>query len=362
MGTYVTRYNIPHAGVYVFNANVPPGGDATFSNGGIQMLNATAIATPSYNGSNGYWGYYLFPNIGNSNLLPYRTANIFFLHGTCYAFDGTNIYSIYLTNGSTGTVVGTPVKVAYAVGLTFLTVSSTRAYFLSPYDNSVFYFDCGRSFAKLIEFNQMPLIQGGVYNVRDNALYLVTTDSIIAMHEMEDTLDDAKTVNVESGQVTENDLPTGWTWATGIACSTANGVYYIKANAYTIRTYYAGSGTLIPLKYQTAYMAPADGQTMQIQRIVAQVYCSSKLSGTINLKNNYILADGTSGTDTATITTVDQNTQGYSRINWTPAHSDVLGSSITIEHGSSEQKIVLVELLVYYKPDSEVMPLSPVTS
>jgi hypothetical protein len=344
-------FNNPlHAGVYVFNANVPPAGDASFTGGGIQMLNATAIQTPNY------FGYYLFPQTGNSNLLSFKTANIFLLHGTFYAFDGVNIYSIFLTNGSTGTVVGAPVSIVNAIGLTYLCVSPTHAYFSSPFDNSIYIFDGSRTLSKLVEMNRKNTITQAFFNVQDNALYVITTNSIITLRE-EAFAATENSVNVGPLQMTENTLPA----YTSIQ-STADGLVFTNGNTVTLRTYYPGSGNLIPLVYKSAFYSPTDGQTMQVSRIVGEIYCASNLDGTFALTWQYQLPDGTYGTDTTTITSATRNSAGYFRFTWTLPHSNVLAGSIGVTHSTTEQKVVLMEILVYYKPDAEVSPLGAVTA
>jgi len=376
VATYWTFSDVAvHQGSYVFNANIPPGGDATFSGGGVQMLNATAIATQSYNGSNGYWGYYLFPSSGGSNLLPFKDADVFLLFGTYYAFDGTYIYGVQLSAGSTGTVVGAPVRLAYAIGLRYLCVSEAQAYFYSPYDNAVFSYNGGRSLNKYAEFTKKSLIQSGYYSTRDNALYLVTTDSVLSVREPEDT----PSVNTRAIQMTENTLPT----YTNIV-STSEGLCFINGTSATIRTYYAGSGTLIKMAYQTGFHAPDDGQTMQIQRILARVYVANKALGTtIQLVHDFMRVDGSTGSESTSISSlyslVPQTNlypsttlyPGYQHgssppqnavwIEWTPPTSNVLASSVGLRHTTSEQKIVLLELFMYYQTSSEVMPLTQIT-
>jgi hypothetical protein len=344
---FVTSAFAPHDGIYVFDANVPPGGDAVFSGGGIQMLNATAIQT------HGKFGYYVYPQGGGSNLLPWRYSNVFLLHGTYYAFDSEYIYRINLTNGSSGVVQGAPVAVAYAIGLQYLCVSPNKAYFLSAFDNSVYYFDGGNATAKMFQANRKSQINYGIYSTRDDALYLITIDSIITLREEAST-----GINAEGLQITENDLPTGW-GASSFAKSTANGLYFIVDNDIVARSYDA-YGTIIPMDYQTAYMAPAEWMTMQVQRIVGQVLWTQNVTGTLTLSFNYIRVDGTTGVDTATVTNTTRNAQGHSRFSWTPPTSNVLAGSVRVQHDGSEQKIVMMELVMYQVPGPEVIPLTEI--
>jgi hypothetical protein len=339
----------PHNQIWYFNSNIPPGGDAVYTGGGIQMLHAAAIQSPNY------WGYQLFPAGGGSNLLPWVDADVFLLHGTYYAYNNTYIYQISLTNGSSGVVQGAPVAVAYAIGLTYLCVSPNKAYFLSNYDNSVYYFDGGRSLVKLFEANQKPQIQAGAYNVRDNALYLETIDSIITIRD-----EQSGAINSEGLQITENDLPSLWS-ATSYLKSTANGLYFIMGQNIAVRSYYSGL-TLINLDYRTAHYSPAEWKTMQIQRIGGQIWCSLNKNANLTLTLYYIRVDGTSGSVSAAVDATTRNVDGYSRFAWTPSVSNVIAGSVRVQHTSSEQKIVLMELVMYYTDGAEVIPLTEVSA
>ena len=349
--------NASHNGGYVFNANIPPGGDALFISGSINMLNAVAIQTQNY------FGYYLFAQGGGSALLPWRTASVFILHAIYYACDGTYIYQINLTGGSTGVLAQAPLKMAYAVGMKYLCVSPEKAYFYSQFDNSIYYFDGGQSLNKLIEFNQKPLIQTGVYSVRDDSVYVQTVSSIISIREETERFEPELSINAEALQMTENPLPVSWISGTSKMISTSSGVYFITGPVTATRQYYpaAAGSSLINLNYRTSFMSPSEWMTMQIGRIAGQIYCTSNIAGgTIVLYNYYMLPDGTYGIDTDTQVMTNLNSQGYYRFTWNPPHSNVLASSFAIQHTTSEQKIDLIELVYYYKPDAEAIALNEV--
>ena len=84
--------------------------------------------------------------------------------------------------------------------------------------------------------------------------------------------------------------------------------------------------------------------------------------------------------DSANLDSTTMNSLGYFRFSWTPPHSFVAGGSFQVVHGltprpglyphpglypggGTEQKIVMLECLLYYAgTDSEMMMLTQVTS
>jgi hypothetical protein len=337
--------NLQSNGAYIYNANVPPGGDSIFIGGGINMLNAVAIQ------SQNYYGYYLFSSGGGSNLLPWKFASVFIVHGIYYACNLEYIYSITMSNGTQGTIQGTPSKVAYAIGMQYLCASPEKAYFLSSFDNSIFSFDGGQTLSKMLLLNQKPTVKGAVYVVRDNSLYIQTNSSII-------------TVNTAPVQMTENTQPSTFSAYSGSYLkATANGLFFLCGNNYATWQYEAG-GTIIPLSYQSSFMSPGEFQTLAVGRIAGQILCTQGLaSGTINIVLKYLLPDGTSGTTTVPLNMAILNADGYYRFSWNPdVQAYYMAISVGIQHTSTEQKIDLLELLVYYKPDAEVIPLNEATA
>ena len=342
-----------HNGGYVFNANVPAGGDATYSGVGIQMLNAVAVQT--YN----YLGYYLFPSGGGSNLLPWRMAATFLIHGAIYACDGEYIYLVPLTYGTTGVVQGAAVKLVYAIGMSYLCASPEKAYFLSGFDNSVYSFDGGQTLRKLFQFNLKPTVTGGVFSVRDNCLYLATSTTVLSVREETQRYDAQQSINPEPLAITENPLPNFWT-STSFLKSTSKGMYFICGLTYGTWQYTQGTGNLMPLNWQSSYVSPGEWLTMRVGRFCGQIWCSGDIPGTIELSCNYILPDGTTGVDTDMQNMALLSAQGYYRFSWNPPHSNVMAASFGIRHVTLEQKIVLMEAIVYYSPDAEAIPLTEV--
>ena len=347
----------PHVGGYVFNANIPPGGDASFVGGGINMLNAVAIQTP------GYFGYYLFPLGGGSNLLPWKFANIFIVHGIFYAANGEYIYQITLTQGTTGVIQGAPFKLVYAIGMRYLCSSPERAYFVSDFDNSLFAFDGGQGLNKIFELSKKMSIIDAVYVVRDNAVYLHTLYTVITIREGRKIQEAGAVTQTDPVQITENLLPSAYSgYSASYMTATSQGLFFI-CGTHLVTWQYEQAGSVIPLIYRTGYYSPGEFQTFTVGRITGQVLCTQNLSGSILLTLDYLLPDGTSGTVSTTQVMARRNAQGYYRFSWNPpVQSYFMAVSLGLQHVGIEQKIDIVELLMYYTPDAEVIPLNEVSA
>jgi hypothetical protein len=225
----------------------------------------------------------------------------------------------------------------------------------------VFSFDGGQTLVKTFQANEKSPIQAGVYVVRDNCLYLATTTSIISVRSEGERFEAELSLNAETIQTTENALPEVYSsYSASYMKATANGIYFLCGNNY-FTWQYEGGGSIIPLIYQSGYMSPGDFQTFEVGRITGTILCTQRLLGAITLTLDYLLPDGTSGqvTDAQIMTT--QNAQGYYRFSWNPnVQSYFMGVSLGVQHTSGEQKIDLLEILMYYKPDAEVIPLNEV--
>jgi hypothetical protein len=160
-----------YGSTYVFTGTVPPAGDSVFEGGGIKMLSSSAIQYP------GYFGYLLV----NQFQVSYQA--FFILQGNFYAYDGNYVYLIQLTSGNFGTVVGRPQIMATAAGLTYLCSGPEMAYFLNNYDNGVWTYNGGRTLEKLGHFDQFGAIMDGTFNVHDNVLLLKTEAWLVSLRE-----------------------------------------------------------------------------------------------------------------------------------------------------------------------------------
>jgi hypothetical protein len=345
---------------YTNQSIVPPAFDASFGGGGITMLSASAIQVPNFYGYTigNLIGSFTPPALGGTqgNFFNQKALTFFRLYGQYYGFDGDNVYSITLSGGSTGTITGNPQIVAYGNGLQYLTSSPTEAIFLSSYDNSIFSFNGGRVISKIHGFNKEATIIAGAYNVRDNALYLLTASSVITVR---DTM------------ITSNSLPAGITASSTTLNSTDQGIYFTTNNVYVTRTYYFTTTSAQPpiaLDWQSAYYGPGNGEAMLLQRVVAHVQTSrglrADLSFTWYYKTQDAAGNATAGTVTAwpagtaqtgqlCIQYAGESGSGYGYVDWVPTNKYVVGGSLRIQDSTSSpvQKLVLLDLVVYYKVD-----------
>jgi hypothetical protein len=330
-----TYYNISNSGTYVFNANVPISGSSTFESGFAQLISATAVQTP------GYYGYLL------ANLLSKRYDSTFNLYGQKYVFDGERIYSVTLSQGDAGTVNGVPQTQAFANGLRFIAASPTVAYFVSDFDNSVSQFNGGRTVTRVQGFSQKGKIQDGCYSVRDDALYLrcATFEG-----------NPPSIVTIRYGIITENPSPT-----TDIGLANINntdvGVYYVSkalgSASALIRSYYSlgAMSAIIPLDFQTAFFGMRDNQRMSVSKIVGYLLYADKAPSAWTLNWNWQTQDQ-QGTTVATVAPAC-NTDGYARFEWNPSPASVTAGQFRMTTTDAVQKKVLLELIIYYKPESD---------
>ena len=221
-------------------------------------------------------------------------------------------------------------------GLTYLTASCDYAFFLDPFDNSIWLYSGARAISKGPVFSAKAAIQAGWYNDYDNALYLQTTNSIITVRD--DT------------SVVENPLPfPSGTWNT---FNTNLGIFYVQGANIVQQTYnstgnlYGSTATLIPLSYQTGYLGYESNKIFQISKIDMRFACEGGLASTLNITWNWVTQDN-SGTDTATITTTPLSTSNYFTCEFTPPHNQVLLFSLGITDASGTQKLVLLNVDVY---------------
>jgi hypothetical protein len=313
-------YKASQYGTYVYNSNVPPGNDASYSGYGITMPFSSAVQTSDYA------GYQL------ANLLPTSKYKTFFtLKGSFYAYDGAQIYLLPLSNGIGSNLNGVPQPMVNPYGLTFLTASCDYAFFLGNYDNSIWLYSGAREIVKGTVLSAKPTITAGWYNDYDNALYLQTDSTIITIRD--DTT------------ITENPIPfVSGTWNT---FNTNLGLYFVQNNVCLLRTYEpVASSTLIPLSYQSGYLGYGSSVMFTVNSIKVRMYCAGGLSSTIAVKWYWVTQDS-SGSDTSTMATTPLSASNYFTFEWTPPHNNVLMFSLAISDSSGTQKIVLLDIDAY---------------
>jgi hypothetical protein len=276
----------------------------------------------------------------SENYAGYNLANVFSqefdfftLFSQVYAFDGS---FIWLVPTSAGVASGPIQKVAPAQGLRLVATSPEVAYFVSNYDNAIFAFNGGRSLQKVIRMNRKAEVEYGVYNVEENALHLITEDSLIILRD-----------NV----VTENARP--YTGDIKLY-STVNGIIYgqgakWKSLQYRSDVFTAGTTTVVPLTLQTAFVGPMDNQWFKTPQYMIYLQ-EPTLSGTLTLEISYHWIDqDDSGFETKTISlTVDDfDSEGYSRVRYIPTKDSVVGNSLQID---CDTKVIILDVVQYFQP------------
>jgi hypothetical protein len=215
-------------------------------------------------------------------------------------------------------------------------VSPEAAYFVSNYDNGIFVFNGGRSLTKGARMNQKSTITSGVYNVEENALHLITDDSVIILRD-----------NV----ATENERP----YAGAIKLySTVNGIIYgqgakWKSLQYRANVFASGTTTIVPLELQTAFVGPMDNTWFKTTQYI--IYLQRPAGGgnmEIVISYHWVDAD-TSGSELKVVelSALDFDSDGYTRIRYIPTKDSVVGNSIEVD---CDDKIVVLDVVQYFQP------------
>lgn len=304
--------------VYVENARLPIAGPTPVDLFSVDLPQGTALRSENYN------GYDL------QNILA-GEYTLFMLFGQVYAFDGNYIW---LVPTSAGLVAGTLQRVAPAQGLRYLTSAPEAAYFISNFDNGLFVFNGGRSLVKQARMNQKATVENAIYNVEENALHMITEDSLLIMRD-----------NI----ATENARP-----FTGDVqlYSTVNGIVYgqdaeWKSLQYRGDVFTAGATAVVPLDFQTAFTGPMDNQWFKsLQYIIYLQRPAGPGALTLDFTFHWIDADG-SGTEIKELELAapDFDSEGYTRIRYMPTKDAIVGGSLEIE---CAERIVILDIVQYY--------------
>lgn len=107
----------------------------------------------------------------------------FYLFGQRYLFDGFQIW-LATFNGS---LYANKLFMTYCLGMQFVAVSPTEAFFLSQFDTSLYSFNGGRSLIKGKRMNDLrnssnvieSITGAGIFNVRDNSLLIQTASTFV---------------------------------------------------------------------------------------------------------------------------------------------------------------------------------------
>lgn len=318
---------------YVQNSNLPVPIDAIYHDGGIQLVQGAALQTVNFSDADGFAQYYAGYALANQYPVSYQFFNLF---GQLYGFDGTKIYRMPV-NGATA---GTPEQVAVATGLTFIANSPTIAWFQSSYDNALYAFNGGSNIEHWQPMTGVGLVSSGVFNVRENALYLQLADNTTLIFRD------------GYGGLFANAFTSQTTYTTD------QGVFFVNnATPTTSKTwsYYAGSGTPLTLTWQSGFYGFGKNRWCRLSQAVFVLKVPDAANTNITINYKWITND-TNGTETATITggTYAVSSTGYVRLKYAPTNDISYGFSLGI---SCSKKVTLYELTAFYT-DGGIAPVT----
>jgi len=321
---------------YVANSNIPCPVDAVYSSGGITLLGQSAIQTVNYSDSDAFAQHYAGYTLANQLPVAYTFFNLF---GQLYGFDGVKIYRMPIN----GAVVGIPVQVALARGLTFIANSPTVAWFLSDFDNCIYIFTGGQKVEKWQEMTGVATVSSGVYSVKENSLYLQLADTTTMI--MRDNI----------AQQIANPYTSQTIYATAL------GTYFVDTSLFGTSTgqskllsYTAGTGTARSLTWQSGYYGIGRNQYTRITQIILAFKVADPVTTAITINYKWLTANA-NGTETATFAanTYTVSSTGYVFIQYNPAQSLVFGASIGFQ---CDKKVTLYDVTMY-TTDGGVAPI-----
>jgi hypothetical protein len=309
----------PNNPVYVPDTRLPVAIGLQYFNGTVTNGQQTIFLSPNYDGY----------ELGNEAKGLYVA---FQLYGTVYLYDGVTIYQATLTNG----IYGGKVEIAPAVGMSFISSTPTQAYFLSPFDNSVYVFNGGRALTKFQRLTQMPAILKGMYSTRDNTLLLETETSFIWVR------DDIVTTNLKSAAQTSLVL-----YDTTQGLRIGNNVSNWR---YTYLPY-SGASTIVPLVWQSSYFGAENLNKANVKQIMATIYSPLRETQTIGVEvSGFDERQRYSQKKTWPITVADYSTSGYVRVKIAPVTQKTLGQSVTL---TIPKKSVITDVMFEYDEDAK---------
>ena len=300
--------------------------------GGIYTLNVinTVNSTIFLNQNNlGYDGY----ELGNNLDLDFIT---FILFGQIYLFDGKWIYQADFNGNILNPNLN---KLAAAEGLIYIATTPTYAYFLSSFDNSLYTYNGGRSLDKFKRFNMQETINFGQYSVKDNALALDTTTTIMYIRD---------------GIITKNYKTASQIADTLRYYDTTLGLIVGNNLGRWQYTYFpTNTSTVVPLKIQTVYYGMDNNQRSIFRSLIITVYDKSKQPFSLKLTHNAFDPDNWYNQVTNyTMTSSDFNQFGYCRLRFQPKNQRNLGNSFTLE---TDSKLLIMEMACIYEDEENAI-------
>ncbi len=308
----------PNNPAYLEDTRLPVAIGLAYNNGAVNNGQSTIFLKPDYDGY----------EIGNEAKGVYVAFQLF---GTTYLFDGVTIFQANFSNG----IYGGKIEIAPAVGMSFLAATPNQAYFLSPFDNSVYVFNGGRSLAKFQRLSQMPAVLRGIFSTRDNTLLLETATSFIWVR------DEIVTQNLKSAAQTALKL-----YDTTLGLIIGNDSSRWRYGYSSL----GGSSVVLPIIWQSSYYGQTSGQRSNLEQFFATIYSATKAAQIITAKvDAFDEKAHYAQTVTFPVKPSDYSSAGYYRFRMKPKTQKTLGTSLTL---TIPAKAVLSDVYLEYSDDA----------
>ena len=206
----------------------------------------------------------LYAGYGVGNQLT-GIFNNFLLYGQNYIFDGQYIWSVDIQNN----VVQNKTRRAEAFDLQFIAQSPKLAFFISPFDNSLFVFSGDYQLNKVVLLNELLPITSGVFGDGENTLLMLNSGNLVWMRD---------------SIFTENSLlPTQQNLQ---LFNTVKGIFILGndgSNWYTWQYTFAptSSSVIIPLDWKSGYFGQQGNEKSIVNSIAIYLHNPAKTVTTL---------------------------------------------------------------------------------
>ncbi len=317
---YAIIENNPFTPIYVPTTVIPYPIGQDIKSGGLVNNNESVLVL-----NKEYDGY----SIGNE--LPGVFQASFILFGNTYIYDGL---SIYITNIQNNIVTGYE-KVCDAFGLQYIATTPEQIWFLSSFDNSLYTFNGGRNVQKSMGFINMDTINNGVYNSKENTLFLDATNHFITIRD---------------GQITQ--IEKLGTQTNVVLYSTQNGIIVAnnsKSWQYTLLP--TLTSTPVPFSWQSGYYGLKLNEKCILSEMIVTIYDVNKTNVSLDA-TVYSYDESTAYADKVTfnVSAKDYNNFGIAKVRVQPKRQKSLGISLGI---TSNSTLFITEMEMAYKDAEE---------
>lgn len=290
--------------------------------------------------SSDYDGYILGNAIG-------VLSSVFTLFSTTYVFDGS---AISIANFSSGNLNLPLEKCITADGLTYMTVSPTVAFFLSSFDNSLVFFDGGRTLTKARRFNLLPKILAGAYNVRDSSIIMDAQDYWVFIRD--------GLVTVNQKEATQKLAPTRlYSTQSGLFVGSDSNLWQYAYDPSQIKMPSGVSYTIapVPIDFQSAFYGIGSNELGRNLSYYVTIYSKARVKTAVKATLYTFNQDEQKGMvfqdpqpSIVNINPSYYDDSGYFRFQILPRYEKTLASSLRIQ---CPDKVTVTELIVRYEDE-----------